>query len=275
MATLSLKGRLWFQVSERVVILCVKIKPVTVAGFRELRTGNHYSFGKSLKRFTIMKYAKIGLILGLALGAAFLGWRAAFQVPQEKSPLIVEQAADQTSAPQPVTEPAPLLSMRDLDLVTPTMPDAKAGAISAGVAPVVDSARTPLRGFRGEMLLKGQQVPLQFADGLCDRIHIDENDAPRFSIRLGRISPNHPILISAPEGGSLRRVDGGPLQITASNAPEALQLEFQPTLGRGSYTIRVQNGGESQVIDLWAGALPVRGEPGPKYVAGEFSEEVP
>jgi hypothetical protein len=133
----------------------------------------------------------------------------------------------------------------------------------------------PLEGLGVRVKLQSGTLQLQSGGGVFDRVHIGEKEKIRLSVNLGRTVAGKPILISAPNGGTLKRVGGGSLEYVGNGKEESVELDFDPSLGRGAYTIRVQHGGESQIVDLWAGALPVLGEPGPKYVAGEFSEDVP
>lgn len=150
---------------------------------------------------------------------------------------------------------------------------AQAGKLAQGV--VRGGDEVALEGLGVQIGLGARQVQLQSGGGVFDRVHIGEKEKVRLTVNLGKTLAGKPILISAPNGGTLKRVGGGGLETLATGNDESLELEFWPTLGRGAYTVRVQHGGESQIIDLWAGDLPTLGEPGPKYVAGEFSEEVP
>jgi hypothetical protein len=125
----------------------------------------------------------------------------------------------------------------------------------------------PLDGTSGEVTVAGKQHKLTGADGLFDRLYIPDKGPIQISLRLANLKPGEDLLITAPNGGKLARRGGGPLDFKASGTIEPLLLDFDPVLGRGVYTIRVQHGGASQVVDLWAGPPNPLGEPGPAYVA--------
>lgn len=87
----------------------------------------------------------------------------------------------------------------------------------------------------------------------------------RISLNLANLEPGSEVAITAPNGGNLTR-QSGPLSFKATAATEPLVLDFDPVLGRGAYTIRIQHKGASQIIDLWSGPPNPLGQPGPAYV---------
>jgi hypothetical protein len=132
----------------------------------------------------------------------------------------------------------------------------------------------PLQGTLAILRSKKQNITLTGEDGLFDRVMIDENEPVLFSVNLRNLKPGEPVFISAPNGGDLSRQGGG-LEFLATSTRQPVKLEFKPSIGRGAFTIRIQHGGESQIIDLWAGAPNPLGEPGPPYIPSQVSTEVP
>lgn len=140
--------------------------------------------------------------------------------------------------------------------------------------PSLRASASPLSGTLANLRSKRQNISLTGDDGLFDRVMIDEKEPVQFSLSLKNLKQGEPILISAPNGGSLVREDG-PLEFPATATQQPIKLNFEPSIGRGAYTIRIQHAGESQIIDLWAGAPNPQGQPGPAYIPSQFSSEVP
>lgn len=147
----------------------------------------------------------------------------------------------------------------------------KSGSI--GRAPS-SSTPIPLAGTRANLKSKRQTISLTGDDGVFDRVMIDESQPVHIGITLNQLRPGEKVFITAPNGGTLSR-EGGPLDFSALSAKQSINLTFEPTIGRGAYTIRIQHAGESQIIDLWAGAPNPLGQPGPAYTPSQFSAEVP
>ena len=151
---------------------------------------------------------------------------------------------------------------------TPGLPVVERQLTSASAtAPVVAA----LEGTKGEITIEGKSQALRGSDGLFDRVYFPEKGSVRIAVDLANLELGSEVAITAPNGGNLKRA-GGPLHFKATGASESLVLDFDPVLGRGAYTIRIQNKGASQIIDLWAGPPNPLGEPGPAYVQQTSSE---
>lgn len=202
-----------------------------------------------------MKRLLLSSLLLIGLLAAIWGWRSA-----RHEPITVEGTGPSASS--------------DLDSSGKGAPLLRPLAAETAAQPA--SLPVPLVGTAVSLRQAGAAaVELTGSGGLFDRVLIQEKLPVTLSVKLGQLRPGAEVSITAPNGGQLRRPDGRPLKFDPSPDQDAVELEFEPTLGRGAYTIRVQQAGESQIIDLWAGDLPQRGEPGPSYTASEFSKEVP
>lgn len=136
------------------------------------------------------------------------------------------------------------------------------------------SFAAPLQDTFVSLRSKRQTISLTCDDGLFDRVMIDEQEPVILGVNLRNLKLGEPVIISAPNGGSLTR-QGGSLEFPATAAHQPIKLVFEPSIGRGAYTVRIQHAGESQTLDLWAGAPNPQGQPGAAYIPSQFSSQVP
>jgi hypothetical protein len=108
-------------------------------------------------------------------------------------------------------------------------------------------------------------------DGLSSRINVEVGEPLQISLNLKNLRPTEKIFLSVPHGGDLSRPNGEPLEFFPSATSEKLELDFNPSLGEGAFTISVVHGGETLIIDLWAGSINPLGEPGEPYVPAASS----
>lgn len=143
------------------------------------------------------------------------------------------------------------------------------------LASLPDSRNAPtFTGSSGKLKSKQKNVSLILDEGLFERVFIEIDEPIELSLNLRSLKPGKPVFVTATEGGRLERKDG-PLEFTPTSSTQKLDLDFTPSSGRGVYNIHILHGGESMIIDLWAGEINPLGKPGEKYVAPEFPVEVP
>jgi hypothetical protein len=130
-----------------------------------------------------------------------------------------------------------------------------------------DSKDTPpLTGSTGSIRRKSSVAPITISEGLTDRINIEEGESLQFSFTLQNLRPGEQIQVCAPHGGDLFRPNAAPLVFSPASSSEKLVLDFKPSIGPGAYTISVTHGGETFIVDLWAGPINPLGQPGEKYI---------
>ena len=156
----------------------------------------------------------------------------------------------------------------------PTMSTDSSAHEAPTAATPPDSETIALSGTSGSLRSSEKFIRLIQDDGLFDRVIIKQGEPVDISINLNSLLPGVPVFITAPDGGNLERQDGL-LEFTASKHSENLNLRFNPLTSRGAYTIHIQHGGESLIVDLWAGALNPRGEAGENYIAPVSIAETP
>lgn len=109
-------------------------------------------------------------------------------------------------------------------------------------------------------------LALVLDDGIFERVMIQQDESVELVFQLNTLRPGEPIFITAPDGGSLKRDDGS-LEFIATSKKQKLNLTFKPSASRGAFTIRILHGGESLIVDLWAGAANPLGVAGEPYLA--------
>lgn len=203
-----------------------------------------------------LRYRLFLIFLVLAVSVGLISWvRLTSSASDEPTSLV-----KQNSLPRTTLVPA-----------NPETSAEKPGSISSDSS---SSTPIPLAGTRANLKSKRQTISLTGDDGIFDRVMIDESQPVQIGITLNQLRPGEKVFITAPNGGTLSR-EGGPLEFSALSDKQSINLAFEPTIGRGAYTVRIQHAGESQIIDLWAGAPNPLGQPGPAYIPSQFSAEVP
>ena len=180
--------------------------------------------------------------------------------------LISSAADDPTSLVKQNPPPSTTLA--------PTNPETSAEKSDSLGRALSSSTSIPLAGTRANLKSKRQTITLTGDDGIFDRVMIDESQPVQIGITLNQLRPGEKVFITAPNGGTLSR-EGGPLEFSAWSDKQSINLAFEPTIGRGAFTVRIQHAGESQIIDLWAGAPNPLGQAGPAYTPSQFSADVP
>lgn len=103
-------------------------------------------------------------------------------------------------------------------------------------------------------------------DGISNRVDVDVSEPLQITLNLQNLRPTQQVSVSATHGGDIARADGSPLDFFPSASSEKLVLDFNPSLGRGAFTISVTHGGETIIVDMWAGEINPLGEPGEPYL---------
>ena len=110
------------------------------------------------------------------------------------------------------------------------------------------------------------------SDGLFDRAFISATGPTEVEVFVPEFLAGEEVTVTAPNGGKLSR-KGGDLRFTPqSEGGVQLDLTFEPTMGRGVYTISIRQAGALTTLDFWAGEINPTGQPGPSYVAAPTIE---
>ncbi len=111
----------------------------------------------------------------------------------------------------------------------------------------------------------GAVMRLESTEGLFERVFIPMGEPVTFRVSVPRLVAGAEVSIAAPNGGSLRWLDG-PMKFKALGGAEELEFELAPTLGRGAYNVTIRQSGSVATLNFWAGELNPAGQPGPAYV---------
>ena len=100
--------------------------------------------------------------------------------------------------------------------------------------------------------------------GQYEQVNLKLGEKVKIRLPVGYVLADGDITITALNGGSINSA-GKELKI-AGKASELIDVEFEPTVGRGRYLIEITQAGRSETVEFWAGEEPPSGAAGPARV---------
>ncbi len=207
-------------------------------------------------RFTLRNLLEspLGLgVLALVAGFAALGGFLLFSSSDDPE-LTAAPTAAQPAVPTEARSPSSTSSDRMESRAAETASEA-----------VYDSSFTFDAAKAEVVTTDGGVMRLESTEGLFERVFIPMGEPVTFRVSVPRLVAGAEVSIAAPNGGTLRRLDG-PMKFKAAGGAEELEFELEPTLGRGAYNVTIRQSGSVATLNFWAGELNPAGLPGPAYV---------